>query len=424
MGKTKISYARQCAIIPAKDGKMGYSEDVIIVETSTIEDGQEIIEKQIFNRQNERIGIIDKDGNIQFVEEYKQKLQESLGKERYEQLGIDKRQITLDELLDYNEFDELIPGEEIEGLSNKEVEKIIEEHTNIQEKQTKQTKQEQMDEETLKVEVSKSLGVDEEQIVRVNVITDRTAISILNNQDSIGYPIMLTMSDGSVQFVNKENDGYKPVYGVRETDKNENMTTNFIDINGNIIEANLQGRFYDPSKPNRAIGIIMDESGEYKPVAENISLDQLGNKFSISRTLETNKNQSITINANVQELVENASGEQVEKICYELDSKRGKKGETNRININDCISVSDEYKKGEVSDTLNADLIAEEVLKSGEDLSRDEIVAGVYDCIDKSLPEIGSEERAKLAEEAIAIVRDAYMLELDNGERNGPLAHP
>ena len=60
----------------------------------------------------------------------------------------------------------------------------------------------------------------------------------------------------------------------------------------------------------------MDESGEYKPVAENISLDQLGNKFSISRTLETNINQSITINANVQELVENASGEQVEKICY------------------------------------------------------------------------------------------------------------
>lgn len=64
-----------------------------------------------------------------------------------------------------------------------------------------------MDEETLKVEVSKSLGVDEEQIVRVNVITDRTAISILNNQDSIGYPIMLTMSDGSVQFVNKEMMG-------------------------------------------------------------------------------------------------------------------------------------------------------------------------------------------------------------------------
>lgn len=424
MGKTKISYARQCAIIPAKDGKMGYSEDVIIVETSTIEDGQEIIEKQIFNRQNERIGIIDKDGNIQFVEEYKQKLQESLGKERYEQLGIDKRQITLDELLDYNEFDELIPGEEIEGLSNKEVEKIIEEHTNIQEKQTKQTKQEQMDEETLKVEVSKSLGVDEKQIVRVNVITDRTAISILNNQDSIGYPIMLTMSDGSVQFVNKENDGYKPVHGVRETDKNENMTTNFIDINGNIIEANLQGRFYDPSKPNRAIGIIMDENGEYKPVVENISLDQLGYKRSISRTLATNGNQDITINANVENLVEKASGKQVVTICYELDNKRGEEGETNRININDCTSVSDEYKKGEVSDTLNANLIAEEVLKSGEDLSRDEIVAGVYKCIDASLPEIGPEERAKLAEEAIAIVRDECMLELDNGERNGPLAHP
>lgn len=422
MGKTKISYARQCAIIPAKDGKMGYSEDVIIVETSTIEDGQEIIEKQIFNRQNERIGIIDKDGNIHFFEEYKQKLQESLGKERYEQLGIDKRQITLDELLDYNEFEELIPGEEIKGLSNKEVEKIIEEHTNIQEKQTKQTKQtkqEQMDEETLKVEVSKSLGVDEEQIVRVNVITDRTAISILNNQDSIGYPIMLTMSDGSVQFVNKENDGYKPVHGVRETDKNENMTTNFIDINGNIIEANLQGRFYDPSKPNRAIGIIMDESGEYKPVVENISLDQLGKKCSISRTLATNGNQDITINANVENLVESASGEQVVTICYELDNKRGEEGETNRININDCISVSDEHKKGEVSDTLNANLIAEEVLKSGEDLSRDEIVARVYNCIDASLPEISPEERARLAEEAIAIVRDECMLARDNEE-----AHP
>ena len=46
------------------------------IRDRTIEDGQEIIEKQIFNRQNERIGIIDKDGNIQFVEEYKQKLQE------------------------------------------------------------------------------------------------------------------------------------------------------------------------------------------------------------------------------------------------------------------------------------------------------------------------------------------------------------
>ena len=149
---------------------MGYSEDVIIVETSTIEDGQEIIEKQIFNRQNERIGIIDKDGNIQFVEEYKQKLQESLGKERYEQLGIDKRQIALDELLENNEFEELIPGEEIEGLSNKEVKEIIEEHANIQEEQTEQ---EQMDEETLKVEVSESLGVDENQIVQVKVITDK-----------------------------------------------------------------------------------------------------------------------------------------------------------------------------------------------------------------------------------------------------------
>ena len=276
-----------------------------------------------------------------------------------------------------------------------------------------------MDEETLKVEVSKSLGVDEEQIVQVKVITDKMAISILNNQDSIGYPIMLTMSDGSVQFVNKENDGYKPVHGVRETDKNENMTTNFIDINGNIIEANLQGRFYNPSKPNRAIGIIMDESGEYKPVAENISLDQLGNKCSISRRLATNGNQDITINANVENLVENASGKQVETICYELDSKRGEKGETNRININDCISVSDEYKKGEVSDTLNANLIAEEVLKSGEDLSRDEIVAGVYNYIDASLPEIGSEERKKLAEEAIAIVRDESMLARDNEE-----AHP
>ena len=158
----------------------------------------------------------------------------------------------------------------------------------------------------------------------------------------------------------------------------------------------------------------MDESGEYKPVAENISLDQLGNKCSISRTLETNQNQSITINANVKELVENASGKQVETICYELDSKRGEKG----------TSVSDEYKKGEVSDTLNANLIAEEVLKSGEDLSRDEIVAGVYNCIDASLPEISPEERARLAEEAIAIVRDECMLELDNGERNGPLAHP
>lgn len=89
----------------------------------------------------------------------------------------------------------------------------------------------------------------------------------------------------------------------------------------------------------------MDESGEYKPVAENISLDQLGNKCSISRTLATNGNQDITINANVENLVENASGKQVETICYELDSKRGEKGETNRININDCISVSDEYKK-------------------------------------------------------------------------------
>ena len=57
-------------------------------------------------------------------------------------------------------------------------------------------------------------------------------------------------------------------------------------------------------------------------------------------------------------------------------------------------------------------------------MSRDEIVAGVYNCIDASLPEISPEERARLAEEAIAIVRDECMLELDNGERNGPLAHP
>lgn len=56
MGKTKISYARQCAIIPAKDGKMGYSEDVIIVETSTIEDGQEIIEKQILTGRMKELG--------------------------------------------------------------------------------------------------------------------------------------------------------------------------------------------------------------------------------------------------------------------------------------------------------------------------------------------------------------------------------
>ena len=121
----------------------------------------------------------------------------------------------------------------------------------------------------------------------------------------------------------------------------------------------------------------------------------------------------------MENLVEKASGKQVVTICYELDNKRGEEGETNRININDCISVSDEHKKGEVSDTLNANLIAEEVLKSGEDLSRDEIVARVYNCFDASLPEISPEERARLAEEAIAIVRDECMLARDNEE-----AHP
>lgn len=57
-------------------------------------------------------------------------------------------------------------------------------------------------------------------------------------------------------------------------------------------------------------------------------------------------------------------------------------------------------------------------------MSRDEIVAGVYNCIDASLPEISPEERARLAEEAIAIVRDECMLARDNEERNGPPAHP
>lgn len=47
----------------------------------------------------------------------------------------------------------------------------------------------------------------------------------------------------------------------------------------------------------------------------------------------------------MENLVEKASGKQVVTICYELDNKRGEEGETNRININDCISVSDEHKK-------------------------------------------------------------------------------
>lgn len=424
MSKTKISYAKECAIIPAKDGKMGYSEDVIIVETSSIIDGQEIVERQIFNKENERIGVIDNDGNIQFLEEYKQKLQENLGNEKYKQLGIEGRQIAYGEILENNEFEELVPEKEIEGLSEKEVEEIIEAHEPEESQETNENQQESMDEETLKVEVSESLGVDESQIVQAQVITDKTAVSILNSQNSIGYPIMLTMSDGSVQFVNREEDGYKLAQGVRETSGNENMTTNHIDINGNITEISLKGRFYDPSKPNRAIGIIMDESGEYRPVAENISLDQLGDKCSISRTVATSYNNEETINANAQDLVENASDEEVERICYELDGMRDEFGETNRINIKDCVSVKDDYKKGEISDTLNADLIASEVLESGTDLSRDEIAAMVYACIDANLPEISPEERESLAGEAIAIVRDECMLERSEDEIGGRPTHP
>ena len=59
-----------------------------------------------------------------------------------------------------------------------------------------------------------------------------------------------------------------------------------------------------------------------------------------------------------------------------------------------------------VSNLLNAQQIADEVLAKGEDLSRDEIKGYVYACIDRNLPNIKPEEKEKLACEAIEIVRD------------------
>lgn len=97
--EVKISYGKNCNILPAENGKMGYSEDVIIVETTRMgEDGQEITEKEIYNKENERIGFVDKNGNIQFDETFKEELKEKLGKDNYEQLKLDERQITFEEL--------------------------------------------------------------------------------------------------------------------------------------------------------------------------------------------------------------------------------------------------------------------------------------------------------------------------------------
>lgn len=56
---------------------------------------------------------------------------------------------------------------------------------------------------------------------------------------------MLTMKDGSVQFVkrDKEQGKYETIQGMKETKENE--TTNFITPDGNIKEVAVIGRFYN-----------------------------------------------------------------------------------------------------------------------------------------------------------------------------------
>ena len=401
--EVKISYGKNCNIIPAENGKMGYSEDVIIVETTRIgEDGQEITEKEIYNRENERIGFIDKDGNIQFEETFKEELKEKLGKDNYEQLKLDERQITFEELQKDNEFQELEEGKDIDGLTSEEVKKILEEHNN-KDKEKEQKDDVQKDEETLREEISKDLEMDKDEILYAETVTDRKANEILNDGNSAGYPIMLTMKDGSVQFVkrDKEQGKYETIQGMKETKENE--TTNFITPDGRIKEVAVTGRFYNQTNQNRTIGITRDETGRAKPVVENIAQDQLGNNCSISRTLETSNNQKETIGGNVENFVESRTSEQVVNFSYEVQEKREEGAEPK---LKDCATVEDTYKIGEVSNLLNAQQIADEVLAKGENLSRDEIKGYVYACIDRNLPNIKPEEKEKLACEAIEIVRD------------------
>lgn len=158
---------------------MGYSEDVIIVETTRMgEDGQEITEKEIYNKENERIGFVDKNGNIQFDETFKEELKEKLGKDNYEQLKLDERQITFEELQKDNEFQELKEGKDIDGLTPEEVTKILEEHNNKNEEK-EQRDDAQKDEETLREEISKDLEIEKDEILYAETVTDRKANEIL-----------------------------------------------------------------------------------------------------------------------------------------------------------------------------------------------------------------------------------------------------
>ncbi len=406
----KIRYGKNCNIIPAEDGKMGYSEDVIIVETTRVgEDGQEITEKEIYNMENERIGFIDKEGNIQFDEIFKEKLKEKLGKDNYEQLKLDERQITIDELP--KDFQELDEGENINGLTPEEVKRIVEKYNN-KDKEKEKEDDAPKDVEILREDISKDLGINKDQILYAEPVTDKKANQILNNGNFAGYPIMLTMTDGRVQFVNRDKGQYKTVQGVKETKVNE--TTNFITPDGSIKEVAVTGRFYDQTNPNRTIGITKDETGRAKPVVENIALDQLGNNCSISRTLETSNNQNETIGGNVENFVESRTPEQVVNFTYEVDENRRAGVEPK---LNDCATVEDKYKLGEVSDSLSAQQIADEVLAKGVDLKRGEIIEAVYACIDEKLPNISPEERKELFNEVIAIVRDECYIRTPYEER-------
>ena len=229
-----------------KEDKQHYEfkvEDLFVVEKTVKKEGKEETAYEIYNKKGERIATADEQGNIEFTEQYKGKL-EKMPKELYDKIGFDKRNAKVKELEKKKEEKEYEKNKDTKDDKKEEKDKDTE--ADKESEDEKDNKDEQKEEEVPENEEEKrekmeeDLGIDEKDIQSSSEIKDERFYQLVPEaRDCKGYvSIVYIGSKNEFQIigVNLQTNKYEPLQTVTASQAVEQNSSIDVGRDGKNVE--------------------------------------------------------------------------------------------------------------------------------------------------------------------------------------------
>lgn len=345
MGNVKRVEYNQFKTIPDDNQYKSWLENSITIVKHNEFNGTET-KYIMYDKTKLVIGYVDKEDRLHFTKEYLDKLREKTG-DYYEQLGIENRQIYLNELPELVEFitssERKLRPEELERLENGEYNQKADDKKkeNEKKKQEPEKTPKQVDEENRQIEVD--LGLDEGEIVFSAKIKDKQFYDRVPALRATNKPAKLVYTKSGqallVSPLQGEKGKYEKIAGISEP-KSTNRRALNVGREGDLFQEEvIMGEFEIKGYEREySLGWVIGTGGypELRELRYEKTNDSMANSVLLAAPVETETEKPVT--KDVREIIDHNINKDT---SAEMDKYEKLKEEGNDDNI-DVDDIADD----------------------------------------------------------------------------------